>query len=240
MRATEFVQIPFVFEKLEMVRATHSGRVSSKDILDYYSGIDESYNRSSVEARYNDLVHVDGSIFALPKHDRFLATFAIPLKFAKVNYLLGNYQGTIALCGFIGEMCTVFIYDFAHWCSKRKNGRKYDIPIQSFERKGQKSRVEKLTSFGLINEAYAKSFTRLNDIRNEHVHGYRIFSKELQHDAKEAYGLAVRILLVAIGQQITKSPADEWGKGAYVSVEHCHPLIIEFLEAKWKSRPVSQ
>lgn len=236
MRDSEYIDIPLVFEKLEAARSTRSGRVSGNDILDYCCGIGESHNRASAEGRYYDLVSVDGSVFFFPRHERFLATFANPLKFAKVNYVLGNYQGTIALAGFVGEMCAVFIYDLALWHSRRQSGRQLGISIQAFERKRQTSRVETLTSLGLINEAYAESFVTLNSVRNAHIHGYRISPERLRSDAKEAYGLAVRILLAAIGQRREGSLFGGWRKGASVSVEPCHPLVLEFLNAKWKSR----
>jgi hypothetical protein len=240
MPHTDSFEIPLVFWALESAKSGGGDRPSEGEFLDFFCGVGEVFDYPEAEARYFDLIRCDGTIFAFPKHELFITTFANPLKYAKVNYVLGNYGGTIALAGFVGEMCTVFLYDLSLWSKPEERQKRFKFTRQKFERKRQSERIELLQSYGIINEPFRRTLEELNDIRNIHIHGYRISLERTKQDAKRAYELAVRVYLAMTGQRIKGSVWDGWRKDAKVEVYPLHPLVREFLDTRWQVKRQSK
>src|ERR1043165_3041768 len=68
-------------------------------------------DKKTVEARYREIDAVEPNLFAPPAEERILSQLIWPLRHAKASYMVGNYLGTIALCGIVGEMTAILIFD---------------------------------------------------------------------------------------------------------------------------------
>lgn len=233
MHDDSFINMPLVFLKLESSRATGSHMPTPKDFLNFFCGMNMEFDRHSIIQRYDDLIPYDRSVLAFPRHERFGRTFSDPLKYAKVNYLLGNFRGSIALSGFIGEMCAVFQYDLSLWLKNEKKSNIHNY-LNKFSRISQQKRINFLKDNNAINEPFGDTLLQLNELRNRYVHGYRIDEEESRSNAQIAYGCAVRITLATIGQEVRRSLLEAITHNKPLEVQYIHPVVSEFLRTAWK------
>ena len=107
-------------------------------------------------------------LFAAPADERILDKLVWPLLHAKGSYILGNYLGTISLCGMVSEMLAILIFEVAE---PEINGARMTEAAQrelfgsSFEKLGQERRVSILHAYGLIDDALKTSFDRIRTTR---------------------------------------------------------------------------
>ena len=105
-------------------------------------------------------------LFAAPADERILEKLVWPLLHAKGSYMLGNYLGTISLCGMVAEMLAILIFEVAQ---PNLNGQGITERLQrdlfggSFEKLGQQRRVTILHACDVINDELKDSFDRIRD-----------------------------------------------------------------------------
>ena len=144
-------------------------------------------------------------LFAAPAEERILKKLVWPLLHAKGSYMVGNYLGTISLCGMVSEMLAILIFEVAE---PEINGARITETSQrelfgsSFEKLGQDRRVSILCAYDLISEELKDSFDRVRLKRRQYLH---LWSKEydkLSTDAVDCYLDVLRIVAFVLGQDI--------------------------------------
>ena len=144
-------------------------------------------------------------MFAAPAEERILEKLVWPLLHAKGSYMVGNYLGTISLCGMVCEMLAILIFEVA---KPEINGARMTETSQrklfgrTFEKLGQDRRVSILYAYDLIADELKASFDRVRRNRSQYLH---LWSKEydkLSIDAVECYRDVLKIVAFVLGQNI--------------------------------------
>ena len=112
-----------------------------------------------------------------------------PLRQAKMNYILGNYAGSIALCGIVAEMITILVY----MLQKPSNNK-----LKCFVCEGQHKRIEILKSKGLIDQQSKNDFERIRAARNSLVHRWNTPDERIASNAVEIYATTARLAFQSI------------------------------------------
>ena len=114
-----------------------------------------------------------------------------PLRQAKMNYVLGNYVSTIALCGIVAEKLAILI----HRMNTRDEAKRAEFE-KCF---GQGRRLERLKELRLINKQSASDFGNIKAARNEALHHWNIPEKRTAQRAAQSFAFAIRLVLDTIG-----------------------------------------
>ena len=186
-------------------RADTPGVATPESVLDFLCtpGVDSEV--AALVRRYREISAEPEPLFAAPADERILEKLVWPLLHAKGSYMIGNYLGTISLCGMVCEMLAILIFEVTE---PEINGARMNEASQrnlfgsSFEKLGQDRRVSILHAYGLISEELKGSFTRVRLKRREYLH---LWSKEydkLAGEAVECYRDVLTILVFVLGQDI--------------------------------------
>ena len=155
-----------------------------------------------VVARYREISQEEQRLFAVPMDNRVLQKLVWPLRHAKGSYALGNYLGTIALCGFVAEMVAILLFEMTELSI---DGRPLDEGNQdglfgaSFEKLGQERRAKVLVTYGIIDRATLKELTDIRVIRRRYLHLLSKDHNKLAADAARTFNLAVSVVVKAMG-----------------------------------------
>jgi hypothetical protein len=176
--------------------------ISAQSILDFICTPGIGSDIESILSRYKSINVEKKRIFAAPKEQRLLDKFIWPLRNAKAAYMCGNYLGVVALCGMVGEMVAIFLFEIN---SIKINKRIITVKDQkalfgyNFEKLGQERRVKILYTFGIITDEMEKSFSDIRTIRKEYLHYWSKDHEKLPSDAVRCFEAAVLLVLSAIG-----------------------------------------
>jgi hypothetical protein len=155
--------------------------------------------------RYKKVSIETPRLFAAPAEARLLERLIWPLRQAKGSYLLGNFLGMISLCGMVGEMAAILIFDLA---DVRLNNAPLDAEKQkalfgsSFEKLGQERRVELLRAYGMIDEPLRQAFDTIRTRRRRYLHLWSADHASLEDDAVECFKAAVVVVVSALGLSV--------------------------------------
>lgn len=144
-------------------------------------------------------------LFAPPADGELLDRVVWPLRHAKGCYALGNYLGTLALCGTVAEMMAILLFDVSRI---RVGEREIDAALQQklfggkFEKLGQHRRVEVLLGLGLIDDETKAAYDIIRTTRRKYLHLYSAQHDDLARDARSAFDAAVTVVANGIGQEI--------------------------------------
>jgi hypothetical protein len=78
--------------------------VTPDHIIRYACAPDESAEIAQIVDRYRQISDKSADILVAPAEAKILQKLIWPLRHAKAAYMLGNYLGTIAMCGLVAEM----------------------------------------------------------------------------------------------------------------------------------------
>jgi hypothetical protein len=145
----------------------------------------------------------NGRIFMAP--NGVLQQLIWPLRYAKGSYALGNYLGTLALCGTVCEMCTVFMFECynLYWGPQNKNKKvkpqyaKWFVEGH-FVKERQVDRVKFLTTLGLVTPEIKLLLDQVRRARSKHLH-VEPGSESVAKDAVTTYLNTVRVVNHALG-----------------------------------------
>ncbi len=123
--------------------------------------------------RYIEITTDKLHLSMVPHKKEFDERLLKPLRSAKKNYCLGDYLATIASCGIVGEMLAILV-----WKSKKVSLKGNLLTEEdekclfgsSFEKLGQKRRLEVLKTFYHINDSQYKNFLLLKNNRRPYLH----------------------------------------------------------------------
>lgn len=152
---------------------------------------DENSELVALVARYDQIDVNSNHLFVAPEEPELLNKLVWPLRHAKCSYVLGNYLGTISLCGTVAEMLAILLFDVAE---VKLNNRLLDEKGQvalfgsSFEKLAQERRVKILRAYGIINDTTAKRFDEVRLIRRSYLH---LWSRPHSSAAEDAIAIHV-------------------------------------------------
>ena len=159
----------------------------------------------SLVSRYNEISKEKPRLFAAPAEQRLLDKLIWPLRHAKAGYMVGNYLGTIALCGMVAEMVAILLYEISNFSLNNKPMTEQDqinVFGRKFEKLGQDRRVQVLHAYGVIDDQLKKAFDLIRTTRNKYLHLWSQDHDQLPSDAIATYNAAILIAVSAIGQNI--------------------------------------
>ena len=116
--------------------------------------------------------------------------------------MLGNYLGTISLCGMVAEMVAMPLFDISEFKINNNLMSQSDqrtVLGSRFEKLGQERRVAILHAYGIIDDETRKAFDLIRIKRRQYLHLWSQDHKRLPSDARELYQAAVSIVVGAIG-----------------------------------------
>ncbi len=174
-------------------------------VLDFLCtpGLDSSI--AALILRCNQISAEPESFFAAPADERILEKLVWPLLHAKGSYMLGNYLGTISLCGMVSEMLAILIFEMAQ---PNLNGQgmtersQKDLFGTSFEKLGQQRRVSILHACNVIDDELKESFDRIRTTRRQYLHLWSKDYGNLSTDAVRCYRDALNVVTFVLGQTI--------------------------------------
>jgi hypothetical protein len=153
----------------------------------------EQYARINVE---------NPRLFVAPAEKRLLERLILPLRHAKGSFMLGNHLGTVSLCGMVGEMAAILLFDISE---VRFNGA-FPTPDHqramfgsTFEKLGQERRVEILRASNLIDEVMKQAFDSIRTRRRKYLHLWSADHASLAQDAIECFKSAAFVVAKVLG-----------------------------------------
>lgn len=158
-------------------------------------------------------------LYFIPTNPDILAKIVEPLNYAEEMFMLGNYLGTIALCGFLNEMITIVYYEMVlieNTCHNIKN------ELSSFERNGQSARIDKIVKYpkGKTIEPLSRN---LANKRKLYLHYFSQKNANIEDDALECYNEIIQIIKTITGLGISRTQS---------GVTNIDPDFILYLEKK--------
>jgi hypothetical protein len=206
--------MPFLFKawmnplkcpEIDLVPA-NSATPTAEQLLDYLFAPELDRSREAFVSRYREIAN-DDTMFIAPAEPNILQKLVWPLRHAKGSYALGNYLGCIALCGMVGEMVAILLWDISK-VSLQQNGTPMDKAAQinvlgrTFENLGQERRTAVLRAMGKINEEANEAFDGLRNIRRRYLHLFSQPHGQVDSDARAAYKHASKVVEIVLGAKI--------------------------------------
>ncbi|HET8540109.1 MAG TPA: hypothetical protein VFL83_09595, partial [Anaeromyxobacter sp.] len=114
--------------------------------------------------RYREVEHVAAAFPFAPDEPSVLQKLVWPLHHALGSYCLADYLGCVALCGMVGEMVAILLWEISPYprgtppLGEREARQLFG---SSFEKLGQERRVDVLRAFRLIDDATKTAFDEL-------------------------------------------------------------------------------
>lgn len=155
--------------------------------------------------RYNEISVEKNRLPIAPGETALLDRLIWPLRDAKASYVMGNYLGTIALCGMVAEMAAVLAFDLYN---EAEDPPRYSIKQQNelfgypFEKLGQVRRMNVLASLGRIDADAQKAFESIRVRRNRYLHHWSQAHVELKQDAIACFDASIDVVVAVLGMKI--------------------------------------
>jgi hypothetical protein len=130
-----------------------------------------------------------GDVFVTIYEPGFNENLLWPLRHAKTSYLLGNFVGTIALCGIVAEKVAILI----HALNTTDN-----VERESFEQLDQWRRVDQLKGKGWLTPEMIQAFGTIKGARKEYLHYWTTEQSRVAQDAVLSYTAATQLLVSAM------------------------------------------
>ena len=119
--------------------------------------------------------------------------------------MVGNYVGTMSLCGMVAEMATIFAFQLAEVrLNQQVMGESEERALfgRTFEKLGQYRRIEILKAYGLISAEVATALELIRDTRTKYLHFWSKDHDAPEDDAVSVYEAATLVVSKVIGQDI--------------------------------------
>lgn len=142
------------------------------------------------------------TILFCPAHDKFLSRVIYPLRSAMSNYILGEFLGTISICGTVAEMMAVFLFEVWNKCinsNPMSEETQKRIFGSSFEKLGQQRRIEILYENKMINDKTKPCYDEIRNKRRSYLHFYSSDDSKIEEDAFKVFCCTDKIVLEGVG-----------------------------------------
>ena len=103
---------PLAFLEVDEPWAQGEAIVQPEEILNYMCPTTSS-SIDNLIVRYKEISIENPRLSIVPAEDRILEKLIWPLRHAKASFVIGNYLGTISLCGMVAEMVAILYFDIS-------------------------------------------------------------------------------------------------------------------------------
>ncbi len=167
----------------------HSQNLDAEKLLKAVMAQGSDRDIGSYIARYREISGRDLDLIGVPSDPTILEKIVWPLISAKVSYCLGHYIACIAMCGLVGEMWAILLYEL-----KATPEMLDKLSVSKFEEKGQQRRIEELRKAGLVKEELVQHLKIIAGVRRRYLHFLTSKHGQLQSDARKVYASAVAVV----------------------------------------------
>lgn len=180
------------------------GEFDAEAVLRFLCEPGVGHSVEDIKARNEVISREERQVFAVPAVDQILRRLVWPLRHAKGSFLVGNYLGTIALCGLVAEMLALLLRDMSHLSL---NGKPMTVNDErrlfgsSFEKLGQERRVGVLHAYGIIDDETQSAFDAVRSIRRRYLHFLGTPDDDIVPDATNCYVNTVDLTMKIIAEQ---------------------------------------
>ena len=187
-------------------------------LLEALCSLDVPSDMSAFRTRYVEVSKVDESVFAALWTPEIRVNLLGPLRQAKMNYILGNYVGSVTLCGIVAEKVAILVHAMYEPDEHKRD--KFNT------RWTQAKRVERLKEARLIDERSKEDFDHIRKARRSYLHHWNSPEDATHERAVQAYAAATRLFLSVLGVIIADGKAN------------LHPKLWQYLEATGQTAPM--
>ena len=156
--------------------------LTPNDVLEFLCRPQVEPTLKSIVNRYNEIsgkeLNPSDRLAITPAESKILNRLVLPLGNAMKSYMIGNYLGTVALCGVVCEMLAIFQFAL----TKPSNTK-----MKAFERLNQSQRIDTLYSMGKLTNQNYSDLKKVLKLRNRHLHWWSKTAGSEKDDAKEAF-----------------------------------------------------
>jgi hypothetical protein len=160
---------------------------------------------SAMADRYREISSEPHRLIAAPAEQRILDKLVWPLRHAKTAYMVGNFLGTISLCGMVAEMVALLRLDLGELQINNHLMTDDDQKAlfgSTFEKLSQDRRVKVLRAYKLISDDEADAFTLSRTTRRRYLHLWSQDHEKLAGDAVVSFHAAMLLVTRTIGQDV--------------------------------------
>ena len=155
-------------------------------LLEFLCPLDMSAEMSAFKERYGKVSKCDRNLVLTLEESELKENLFGPLRQAKTNYVIGNYLGSIALCGIVAERVALLVYNINIVNTEKR---------QEFEDMHQAHRLKLLKSLDLIGEESRMSFGEIGAARKSALYLWNTLEDGIAKRAVRAYASATRLVL---------------------------------------------
>lgn len=177
--------------------------------LMYSIGINTNVLIGSQE-RYKKIQKIRTQLWTLPLTKDIAEKIAEPLNNIVTSYSIGNYLGTIAICGMLSEMSILLLYDIICYLHDNNHKKFNENPVkyEEFEKLGQAKREKEIKKF-IANQKIIEISKSLRNIRRKYLHFFKIDYKDIQSDALKAFDYIIQMLKIITGLSLNSTTPGE-------------------------------
>lgn len=169
-------------------------------LLEYLFAPDAERTIDGFVYRYRELLSNAPVAQLAPAESTILQKLVWPLKQAIGSYCLGDYLAVIALCGLVGEMAAMLLWDISGGPNRPPDEKVHGLlRAESFERAGQEARVDVLKSLGVIDSKTKSEFSTMKNLRREYLHFLSKPHETLHADARKSFVAATNVMAFVLG-----------------------------------------
>jgi hypothetical protein len=197
-------------------------QITEKDILEYVTGKTSVPQIKDYVIRYEMLEKSINRLIAVPAEAQIDTKLIQPLRHAAASFMLGNFLDTIAMCGFVSEMLTIFLYETSNIQIEKQKISDVDNDLfgRDFEKLGQDRRIRILKGFSIIDDEISIKFDKIRLMRARYLHRFNEEHNQIAPDSEEIFSLTLDLLIAVLGQKV--------GNGNI----NYHPNVLKYLEEK--------
>lgn len=213
---------PLAFTEVDSPWAVVNPTGVTPEIILNYICPTMNHNLENIIEKYREISVENPRLNVVPAEDHILEKLIWPLRHAKASYMVGNYLGTISLCGMVAEMVAILYFDISNIMigNEELSTEKQKMMFGStFEKLGQEKRVNVLRVFDIISEETKVKFDKIRFIRRKYLHLWSQDHDRLPADTIEIFTASVSIVAEIIGQDIAEN-------GSF----KLNPKIVNYLE----------
>ena len=188
---------PFVFFEASDFGPGKSQELTCQDVLNYLANNNEVIPVAKIKQNYQTIGKKAASFVGLPAEAKILNKLVFPLKHAIGYYIMGHYLESIALCGFVAEMATIFKFQI-HGVSFLEKPIVTEADekanIDDVEWRKHNERIRKLLKDGKIDAALACKLDFVSKKRNRYLHSISVDDTNINEVARSVIDNTIDIL----------------------------------------------